>query len=65
MITFIPKHETTEMYNSGIVKRNEFAINDLYIINPAASIDFLSDLIYIKRPRSSSFFKNDTKNNML
>ena len=29
-----------------------FAMNDFYIINPA-SIDFLFDRIYIKRPRSS------------
>ena len=45
VITFIPKHETTEMYNF-------FAMNDLYIINPA-SMDFPLDRIYMKRPRSS------------
>ena len=30
---------------------SSFAMNDFYIINPA-SMDFLLDWIYIKRPRS-------------
>ena len=37
-----------------------FEMNDFYIINPA-SMDFLLDWIYVKRPRSSymtPFFKN-------
>ena len=67
VITFIAKHEATEVYNSGIIKRRSsslmssfFAMNDFYIINPA-SMDFLLDWIYIKRPRSSyitPFLKN-------
>ena len=58
VITFIAKHEATEVYNSGIIKRRPstlmssfFAMNDFYIINPA-STDFSLDRIYIKIPRS-------------
>ena len=54
MITFIPKHETIEVYNSRIIKKGLhlqrqafFATNDFYIINPA-SMDFIMDRIYIK-----------------
>ena len=66
-VTFIPKHETTEVYNSRIIKRRSsfsmssfFAIDNIYIINPA-SMGFLQDQIYIERPRSSYitlFLKN-------
>ena len=49
VITFIPKHETTEVYNSKIIKRRSsflmpsfLEINEFYIINPA-SVDFLMD----------------------
>ena len=59
VITFIPKHETTEDHNSGIIKKRSpspmsrfFAMNDSYIIN-LASMNFLLDRIYIERPRSS------------
>ena len=59
VITFIEKHETTKAYNSRIIKRRSsfsissvFAINDFYIINPA-SMGYLLDPIYIKRPLSS------------
>ena len=59
VITFITKHEATEVYNSGIIKRRSsfltssyFAMNDFYIINPA-SMSSLLDWIYTKRPRSS------------
>ena len=52
----IPKNETVEVYNSRIMKRrSSFSMSriiDFYIINPA-SMDFLLDWIYIKRPRSS------------
>ena len=67
MITFIAKHEATEVYNSEIIKGKRssfmssfFGMNDFYIINPS-SMDFLFDWNYIKRPRSSyttPFFKN-------
>ena len=67
VITFIAKHEATEVYNSGIIKRRSsplmssfFAMNDFYIINPE-SMNFLLDWIYIKSPRSSNitpFSKN-------
>ena len=55
---FIPKHETTGVYNSRIIKKafifnaKLFTIIDFYIIDPA-SMDFLLDRIHIKRPRSS------------
>ena len=56
MITFIAKHEATEMCNAGIIERtfssivsSFFAMNDFYNINPASN-DFLLDWIYIKRP---------------
>ena len=67
VITVIPKHKTTNVYNSEIIKRRSstsmssfFAMNDFYIINPA-SMCFLLDQIYVKRPCSSYitlFLKN-------
>ena len=67
MITFIPKCENIEVYNSKIIRRRSsslmlsfFAMNDFCINNPA-SLDFLLDRIYIKRPRCSYitlFLKN-------
>ena len=67
MITFVAKHEATAIYNSVIIERrlsslmsSVFAMNDFYSINPA-SVDFLLDWIYIKRPRTSyttPFLKN-------
>ena len=55
MTTLIPKLETTEVYNSRIIKRRYsssmssfFAISDFYFINPAF-MDILLDEIYIKR----------------
>ena len=59
MITFIPKRQTTVVYDSRIIKRRSsfsmpsfFPINDFYIIKPA-SIDFLLEQIYIKLPNNS------------
>ena len=58
-ITFIAKHQVTEVHNSGIIKRRSsslmssfLAMNDFYITN-SASMDVLLDWIYIKRPSSS------------
>ena len=57
-ITFIAKHQVTEVHNSGIIKRSSslmssfLAMNDFYITN-SASMDVLLDWIYIKRPSSS------------
>ena len=63
MITFIPKQQTTVVYDSRIIKiRSSFSmpsffpINDFYIIKPA-SIDFLLEQIYIKLPNNSFFLK--------
>ena len=55
-MTFLPKHEATEVHNSKIIKRASsssmssfLSVSDFYIIDPA-SMDFLLDQIYIKRP---------------
>ena len=63
MITFIPKRETTAVYNSRIIKgRSSFSLSSFfpiihfYIIKPA-STDFLLDQIYIKLPNNSFVLK--------
>ena len=46
------KNHKKEVFNPSSSMSSFFTINDCYIINPA-SMDFLLDRIYIKRPHSS------------